>query len=104
MARARDVIADLSKVPRCAFCGGRSPDAIWLGHKTVGVCVDCSRTVLPKPQAHALANRMPPQRDTLERVISDYLDRIELEFRRTMEHNISRVFEELREAHLGGVN
>lgn len=101
MARAKDVIHDLSEVPQCVFCGGRSTDAIWIGEQTVGVCLQCAGEVLPMLIADAVASRTNPQHDDLEDVVDQHWQIVRANFYKAVHHNDCQLLREWQEAQRG---
>ena len=82
MTRAKDV-PDATRPRRYAFCGGRSPDGVWIGARKIGVCLQCAESVLPRLMADAIANRINPQRDDVHiEAIRQGLYRLQIHERR----------------------
>jgi len=101
MARAKDVAQSLSKLPRCIFCGARSADAVWIGHRTVGVCLQCATEVLPALSADAVLNRINAQRDDPQKAIAEGVCACERQFYRVVGVHLCRILAEWREAQPG---
>ena len=104
MARAKDVVQDLRKLPRCVFCGGRSADAVWIGKRIVGVCLQCGIEIMPRLIADAIGNRMNAQRDDPEDLTERHWQVIRANFSEAVHHNVCKLLREWQETNAGGIS
>jgi hypothetical protein len=103
MTRVKDLPEEA--VPRrCALCGRRSPDAVWLEGRKVGVCQSCAIEIFPKLMADAIGNRLSGDREEREKAIADHLAAFERHFWKAVSGNLCRVLREWQQAHPGEVN
>ena len=104
MARMKDVIKDLNKVPRCALCGSRSADGVWMGRKTMGVCLPCAVEVLPKLIADGVMNRLCVGRDDAEHLVHEQWRIVRANFYEAAFRNSCRLMREWEDSHAGRLN
>lgn len=104
MARWKEANSILDKRPRCSFCGTRSADAVWVGKRTIGVCLQCAVSDLPGLIADAIAERLNPQRDDVQDVVDRRWQIIRANFYEAMHRNDSRLLSEWQKSHAGGLS
>ena len=103
MTRAKDV-PDATRPRRYAFCGGRSPDGVWIGARKIGVCLQCAESVLPRLMADAIAKRINPQRDDVQETTDRHWQTARANFYDAAHRNACKTLDGRPQAHSGGLS